>query len=290
MDIDAIVSYNLDDLSTLRVIDTSNYGSPNPDIADVNATRFVFSSVNGQANRQTNVTALQANYEYQLVGTGFMTIDGKFFSAGEKFILRVSVTVAPPSTLQIDETGYYSPVTDYIPSVDAYEQFVPSQVGIPDNLYFPDNIFTCTYDVYTTEYVGNENLPVGTYIVTGSPGGVIYYEASGNNYNVGEVFYADSVTEASYFENITGVNTVVKLYGSTTFYFMTYKYAYQVYESYINAIAEGQCGTSLQSNFVQVHALLHSNIINFEKNITVDLTAMQNTLDIINTNYSNLYV
>jgi len=285
MDIDAIVSYNLDDLSTLRVIDTSNYGSPNPDIADVNATRFVFSSVTGQANRQTNVTALQANYEYQLVGTGSMTIDGKVFSAGEKFILRVSVTVAPPSTLQIDETGYYSPVTNYIPSVDAYEQFVPSQVGIPDNLYFPDNIFTCQYDVYTTEYTENVTFPAGTYIVTGI--GKIAVDVTNYFYNVGEVF---TVSTSTIFSDITGTNQVVELYGSTTFYFMTYKYAYQVYESYINAIADGQCGTSLQSNFVQVHALLHSNIINFEKGISVDLTAMQNTLDIINTNYSNLYV
>jgi hypothetical protein len=284
MDIDAIVSYNLDDLSTLRVIDTSNYGSPNPDIADVNATRFVFSSVNGQANRQTNVTALQANYEYQLVGTGSMTIDGKIFSAGEKFILRVSVTVAPPSTLQIDETGYYSPVTDYIPSVDAYEQFVPSQVGIPDNLYFPDNIFTCEYDVFTTKYAAGEIVPSVKVILIGSEGGTIVTESF--TYRVGDVW--DYSTDP--FTNVTGTNYVVALEGSTTFYFMTYKYAYQVYESYINAIADGQCGTSLQSNFVQVHALLHSNIINFEKGISVDLTAMQNTLDIINTNYSNLYV
>lgn len=288
MDIDAIVSYNLDDLSTLRVIDTSNYGSPNPEIADVNATRFVFSSVNGQANRQTNVKALQANYEYQLVGTGSMTIDGKSFSAGDKFILRVSVTVAPPSTLQIDETGYYSPVTDYIPSVDAYEQFVPSQVGIPDNLYFPDNIFTCEYDVYTTTYTQGQNFTDGDYIVLGN--GRIRVESTFYEYNPGEVFSIPASAGTTFFTNLTGTNTVVKLYGSTTFYFMTYKYAYQVYESYINAIADGQCGTSLQSNFVQVHALLHSNIINFEKNITVDLTAMQNTLDIINTNYSNLYV
>ena len=285
MDIDAIVSYNLDDLSTLRVTDTSNYGSPNPEITDVNATRFVFSSVNGQASRQTNVTALQANVEYQLVGTGSMTINGKTFSAGNTFILRVSVTVTPPSTLQIDETGYYSPVTSYDPATEPYEQFVPSQVGIPDNLYFPDNIFTCEYDVFTTEYLESIVFPAGTYIVTGT--GTINVDINGYTYNVGEVF---TTTVSTFFLNVTGTNKVVQLYGSTTFYFMTYKYAYQVYESYINAIAEGQCGTSLQSNFVQVHALLHSNIINFEKGISVDLTAMQNTLDIINTNYSNLYV
>lgn len=285
MDIEAIVSYNVDDLSTLRVIDASNYGTPNPEVTDVNATRFVFSSVNARANIQTNVTALQANVEYQLVGTGGMTIDGKDFIAGEKFIFRVDVSVTPPATIQINETGYYSPVTDYDPATDSYEQFVPSQVGIPDNLYFPDNIFTCQYDVYTTEYLTGVTFPAGTYIVTGT--GTVEIDATQYVYNVGEVF---TVSTSTLFSNITGTNKVVQLYGSTTFYFMTYKYAYEVYESYINAIAEGQCGTSLQSNFVQVHALLHSNIINFEKGISVDLTAMQNTLDIINTNYSNLYV
>lgn len=284
MEIDAIVSYNLDDLSTLRVIDTSNYGTPNPEVTDVNATRFVFSSVSARANIQTNVTSLKANYEYEFVGTGTITIDGKTFNAGDTFIFRVDVSVTPPATIQINGTGYYSPVTDYDPATDSYEQFVPSQTGIPDNLYFPDNIFTCEYDVYTTEYVPGDYLNVGTYIVTGN--GKIVIDDTGMTYNSGEVF---TLSENSYFYS-SGTNKVVKLEGSTTFYFMTYKYAYQVYESYINAIAEGQCGTSLQSNFVQVHALLHSNIINFEKGISVDLTAMQNTLDIINTNYSNLYV
>lgn len=285
MDIEAIVSYNVDDLSTLRVIDASNYGTPNPEVTDVNATRFVFSSVNARANIQTNVTSLKANYEYEFVGTGTITIDGKTFNAGDTFIFRVDVSVTPPATIQINETGYYSPVTDYDPATDSYEQFVPNQTGIPNNLYFPDNIFTCEYDVYTTEYVETISFPAGTYIVTGT--GTIDVDINSYTYNVGEVF---TTTVSTFFLNVTGTNQVVKLEGSTTFYFMTYKYAYEVYESYINAIAEGQCGTSLQSNFVQVHALLHSNIINFEKGISVDLTAMQNTLDIINTNYSNLYV
>ncbi len=285
MDIDAIVSYNLDDLSTIRVYDTSDYGTPNPDVTDVNATRFVFSSVNSQASRLTNVKNLKANVEYQFVGSGSMTIDGKIFNAGDKFIFRVDVSVNPPSGLQIDETGYYSPVTSYLPTSD-YEEFVPSQVGIPNELYFPDNVFTCIYDVYTTEYLAGQTLAEGFYyIVTG--GGVIEYSENDFTYNSGEVFFC---SEANSFINVTGTNKVVKLEGSTTFYFMTYKYAYQVYEKYINAIATGQCGTGLQANFVQVHALLHSNIINFEKGISVDLDAMQNTLDIINSNYSNLYV
>lgn len=286
MDIEAIVSYNIDDLATLRVTDASNYGTPNPEVTDVNATRFVFSSVSARANIQTNVTSLKANYEYEFVGTGTITIDGKVFNAGDTFIFRVDVSVTPPATIQINETGYYSPVTSYDPATEGYEQFVPSQTGIPDNLYFPDNIFTCEYDVYTTKYsVIDSDIPIATYIVIGN--GTIRLNISSNIYRFGEVFYAPAEFQ---YDNLTGINYVVKLYGSTTFYFMTYKYAYQVYEKYISAIAVGQCGTSLQSNFVQVHALLHSNIINFEKGISVDLTAMQNTLDIINTNYSNLYV
>ncbi len=284
MDIDAIVSYNLDDLSTIRVYDTSDYGTPNPDVTDVNATRFIFSSVNSQASRLTNVKNLKANVEYQLVGTGSMTIDGKVINAGEKFILRVDVGVNPPSGLQINETGYYSPVTSYLPTSD-YEEFVPSQVGIPNELYFPDNVFTCIYEVYTTEYADSDPIAAGQYLVLGT--GTITIDDTGNVYRNGDVFVN---TTNTFFVSNTGTNFVYKLEGSTTFYFMTYKYAYQVYEKYINAIATGQCGTGLQSNFVQVHALLHSNIINFEKGISVDLDAMQKTLDIINSNYSNLYV
>lgn len=284
MDIDAIVSYNVDDLSTLRVTDASAYGSPNPEVTDVNATRFVFSSVNARANALTNVTELKANYEYEFVGSGTITIDGKTFNAGDTFIFRVDVNVTPPSTIQINETGYYSPVTDYNPATDNYEEFVPSQTGITDESYFPDNIFTCNYNVFTTEYSEGETMPRDTYIVIG--GGTIEI-TSGQQFNTNEVFVSD---EDDIFTNIIGNNKVVKLEGSTTFYFMTYKYAYQVYERYVQAVAQGQCGTGLQANFLQVHTLLHSNIINFEKGISVDLETMQANLDIINSNYTNLYV
>lgn len=282
--VDAIVSYNLDDLSVIRIYDTSDYGTPNVEVGDVTATRFVFSSVNGQSSRLTNVTNLQANVEYELVGTGTMAINGKVFTAGDTFILRVDVTVAPPSGLQIDETGYYSPVTSYLPTSN-YEEFVPSQLNITDVSYFPDNVFTCEYDVFTTEYSQGDTLPTGTYIVLG--GGTITIDDTGYVYNSGEVF---TLSNESFFENTTGANTVAILEGSTTFYFMTYKYAYQVYETYVGAIAEGQCGTNLQANFVKVHSLLHANIINFEKQIMVDLNQMQYNLDIINTQFSNLYV
>lgn len=287
MDIDAIVSYNVDDLSTLRVTDASAYGSPNPEVTDVNATRFVFSSVNARANALTNVTQLKANYEYEFVGSGTITIDGKTFNAGDTFIFRVDVNVTPPSTIQINETGYYSPVTDYNPATDNYEEFVPSQTGITDESYFPDNIFTCTYNVFTTEYVESVpfEIPSGTYIVVGD--GTIGLDISDNVYRAGDVF-TESI--GFNFSNFTGTNKIVKLEGSTTFYFMTYKYAYQVYERYVQAVSQGQCGTGLQANFLQVHTLLHSNIINFEKGISVDLETMQANLDIINSNYTNLYV
>jgi len=279
MEADAIVSYDLEALDTIRITDVSDY-SVTP-ITSVNATRFVFASVNTIANAKVDQTNLLANREYVLVGTGGITIDGKIFNAGDKFILRVDVSVTPPSTLKINETGYYSPVTSYLPTED-YEEFVPSQTGISDETVFPDNVFTCTYDVYTTEYLKGVLFDEGTYIVVGSQGGKIEVIGSGYDYNVGEVFTIDTSTT---FDNLSGTNKVVKLESSTTFYFQTYKYANLVYENYVKQIAKGNCSQDLQSNFLKVHTLLHANIINFEKNITVDLQAMQNNLDTINNIY-----
>ena len=276
---DIIVSYNLDDLSEIYFTDSSDI---NP--LTVNATRFVFSSVYGEANALQDVTDLKANVEYELVGTGNMTIDGKAFSAGDKFILRVDVSVTPPAGLKINETGYYSPVTSYLPTDDRLS-LVPSQMGVGDNSVFPDYVFTGIYEVYTTKYAFSTLLPIGQYIVIG--GGKIEL-SSGNTYNTGEIFVNNDPQEL--FSNITGTNFVCKLDSSVTFYFQTYKYAYATYERYVEALAKGQCGTNLQANFLKVYNLLHTNILNFEKGISVDLQAMQDTLDTINNFYSNLNV
>jgi hypothetical protein len=277
MEADAIVSYDLEALDTIRITDVSDY-SVTP-ITSVNATRFVFASVNTIANAKVEQTNLLANREYELVGTGGIDIDGKTFNAGDKFILRVDVSVTPPSSLKINETGYYSPVTSYLPTED-YEEFVPSQTGISDETVFPDNIFTCTYDVFTTKYAEGDNFDIGQYILIG--GGVIIENVTGYQYRSGEML---NILELSSFNNVSGTNFVVKLESTTTFYFQTYKYANLVYENYVKQIAKGNCSQDLQSNFLKVHTLLHANIINFEKNITVDLQAMQNNLDTINNIY-----
>jgi hypothetical protein len=277
---DIIVSYNLDDLSEIYFTDSS-------DIAplSVNATRFVFSSVYGEANALQDVTDLKANVEYELVGTGSMTIDGKVFSAGDKFILRVDVTVTPPSTIKINETGYYSPVTSYLPTNDRLT-LVPSQMGLGSNTVFPDYVFTGIYEVYTTKYAAQVSLPAGQYIVTGN--GTISFDGIGGTYRVGEVVTLSAPND--FFDNLTGTNFVCKLDSSVTYYFQTYKYAYETYERYVEALAKGQCGTNLQANFLKVYNLLHTNILNFEKGISVDLQAMQDNLDTINNFYSNLNV
>ena len=276
---DIIVSYNLDDLSEIYFTDSS-------DIAplSVNATRFVFSSVYGEANALQDVTDLKANVEYELVGTGSMTIDGKLFSAGDKFILRVDVSVTPPAGLKINETGYYSPVTSYLPTSDRLT-LVPSQMGLGGNTVFPDYVFTGIYEVYTMKYSASSvDIPAGDYIVIGN--GRISLDID-NEYNAGEVFTANIEFNIT---NLTGTNFVCKLDSSVTYYFQTYKYAYATYERYVEALAKGQCGTNLQANFLKVYNLLHTNILNFEKGISVDLQAMQDNLDTINNFYSNLNV
>jgi len=281
MEADVIISYDLDVLDTIKVTDVSDY-STTP-ITSVNATRFVFATVNNVNNISTDVTDLVANKEYELVGSGSMTIDGKILSAGDKFILRVDVSVTPPSTLIINETGYYSPVTSYLPTED-YEEFVPSQLGINDTI-FPDSVCTLIYDVYTTKYAQQEVFLSGVqYIVTGSVGGKIILDDNGYTYNVGEVF---TLTNDTFFEDVSGTNYVVRLESSVTCYFQTYKYANAVYESYVSAVSNGVCPPQVQSNLIKVHSLLHANILNFEKNINVDLQAMQNSLDTINTIYAN---
>jgi len=278
MNADVIVSYNIETLDTLRVTDVSDY-STTP-ITSVNATRFVFATVNNVNGAATGQTNLVANKEYILVGSGSMTIDGKTFSAGDKFILRVDVSVTPPSTLVINETGYYSPVTNYLPTSD-YEEFVPSQFGLNDTT-FPDSVCTGIYEVYTTKSgAGSVTVSTSTqFLVIG--GGVI--DVSGTTYRSGEVFTKSSNFS---FTNSSGTNYVVALESSVTFYFQTYKEANQVYESYVNAVSNGVCPPQVQSNLIKVHSLLHANILNFEKNLNVDLQAMQNSLDTINTIYAN---
>lgn len=278
---DIIVSYNLDDLSEIYFTDSSDI-TP----LSVNATRFVFSSVYGEANALQDVTDLKANVEYELVGTGSMTIDGKLFSAGDKFILRVDVSVTPPSTLKINETGYYSPVTSYLPTSDRLT-LVPSQMGLGSNTVFPDYVFTGIYEVYTTKYEDSEVYPAGQYIVIGSNDFSITEDTTGNIYRSYEVYTSNT---SSQFATNAGTGFVYKLDSSVTYYFQTYKYAYATYERYVEALAKGQCGTNLQANFLKVYNLLHTNILNFEKGISVDLQAMQDNLDTINNFYSNLNV
>ena len=68
---------------------------------------------------------------------------------------------------------------------------------------------------------------------------------------------------------------------------MSYYNAYNVYSNYINSVSQdNSLDMTLYSNFVKVHTLLNANLINIEKSISVDITAMQNNLDEINSIYS----
>lgn len=282
-EIDNIVSYDLSTLKVIDLYDSSNYSASTVPISSIQSVRYLFATVNSINNKATRVLNLQLGKQYTITGTGSIVIDTKTFNAGDTFILEVDTTVSYPTTMSIDETGYFSPVTNFLPSVDPFVQFTPSQCGQATNLIFDDSIFTCTMELYnTTNSAGLVVVSTTTqFIVRGSAGGTI--TISGVTYRIGEVFTKSTNFT---FANATGTNTVCAFLQNGTFYFMTYYYANIVYEKYVRYICGNSCDPNLECNFLSVYTLLHANIINLEKNIAVDLQAMQNNLIQINTNFN----
>jgi hypothetical protein len=281
MTIDVLVDTNIYIGDAIRFTDVTNYGTPIV-MTDVNGTRFKFASVLSSNQIATGVTNLVMGVEYTLVGTGSIVVDTKTFNAGDTFILETNASPSIPSTLSVNETGYYSPVSGYVPT-DGAVSFTPTQLG-QSGLTVADTIFNFTYEIYTTKHsVGSVTVSSSTqFIVTGSNGG--YITISGVVYRVGEVFTKSSTFT---FANTSGTNYVCNYYGSATMYFMSYYNAYNVYSNYINSVSQdNSLDMTLYSNFVKVHTLLNANLINIEKSISVDITAMQNNLDEINSIYS----
>jgi len=281
--IDNIWSYDDFDSTVLYILDSSDYSSSTILMSSVYATRFKFATVNSLNSKASGVKDLKMGVEYTVTGTGTIVIDTKTFSVGDTFVLYVDVTVSYATIMSIDETGYFVPVSGFVPSLLPYATFVPSQVGQSSNIIFNDNINDCIYEIYnTTNLAGSVTISTPTqFIVQGAALGTIVI--SGVTYRVGEVFTKSTTFT---FADGIGTNTVCALYGSNQFYFMTDYYANQTYEGYVQAITGDSCDQNLQNNFLAVHTLLNSNIINFEKNINLDIQGMQNNLTQIQTNFS----
>ena len=286
LNIDLLIDYDLYTAESVDFADASNYGISTILIDSVNCTRFLFSSVLAQDGKAEGVTQLIAGTQYILVGTGSIVVDTKTYSAGDVFIPLVDATPSIPSTLSVDETGWYGVVTDYLPSVNKRVTFTPTQMGDgSSSLVCLDTIREVKYEIYTTKYeAGSVSVSQPTqFIVKGGVDGKIVI--GGVTYRVGEVFTKSTTFT---FSNFVGINYVCQYYDSNTKPFMTYHYANLVYEEYIDVVSvQTEYNQYLVGNFLKVHTLLNANLINIEKAIGLDLSNMQNNLDTINTIYAN---
>ena len=247
----------------------------------------MFSSVLAQDGKAEGVTQLIAGTQYILVGTGSIVVDTKTYSAGDVFIPLVDATPSIPSTLSVDETGWYGVVTDYLPSVNKRVTFTPTQMGDgSSSLVCLDTIREVKYEIYTNQKEAGTLIyaphPI-QFIVKGGVDGKVVID--GITYRVGEVFTKSTNFT---FTNLVGINYVCQYYDSNTKPFMTYHYANLVYEEYIDVVSvQTEYNQYLVGNFLKVHTLLNANLINIEKAIGLDLSNMQNNLDTINTIYAN---
>lgn len=277
-----LISYDRYTLEQIDIYDATDYPVGPVTANSIKQTRFLFATVNTIKNRQLNVTTLEAYKEYDLTGSGSITVNGVTYNAGDSVVFANDETPTIPATMKINESGYYVPYSTYLPSVDPYATITPSLMGLTGNV-FPDSVIHIIYETYTTEYLAAATAPAGTYIVSGTPND--YITIGGETYYVGEVFTkGGSFT----FANGAGTNKVVKYFQSGDAYTWTDYNAYQVYESYVQALAQGKCGcdSDFVGNYLKVYSLLNGLYISAERDVNIDTDAMQLALDEINSLYS----
>lgn len=274
-----IVSYNIGALAEVFVQDNSIFS--NVLISSVNATRFKFATVNSTNAPQTDVDEVLAGYEYEVISGSFESY-GRTFVAGDIFILYNNVTL-PSSGVQVDQTGYYAPVTTYLPADTTPVSFLPSQTGQSNITYYNDEVFTCIYELYTTKSgAGSVTVSGDTqFIVIGTQGD--YIEIGSEQYYVGEVFVKDATFT---FSNGSGTNYVVEYDTESTGYFRTWYYNYTLWKEYFSYIATTyQQPANIIVDFNNVTARINQCAIYEEQQFGVSLAGINDLQTDINTNY-----
>lgn len=259
-------------------LNPTGYGAPNIAANDINATRFIFSSYLKEQQADQDVTDIQSNVEYLVVGSGSFTWDTKTYNAGETFISMLSGKPTLPSTIKLQETGRYNPVTTFIPIDVTTPDFTPSLLGINDTT-FPDSVYNVEMDVYTTVYAAGSARPAGNYIVindTVTVGSVTY--------RVGEVF-----TQSAPFTT-SGSGSIVKFYTTTTdqdgspdyVYFILSYAAWQSLMEMNNRLVNStcKCVDKLKTNLNKAWNIWYS-IVNQFSNIDgqIDISGIQTGLE-----------
>ncbi len=279
MTADLLISYNVNDLTTVSLRDNSIYDTVT--IQNVNATRFRFATANSLNAPTKNVTIAQAFTEY-VVRSGTFTNNGVTYTTGNVFCFIANVSL--PNTCVVDATGYYIPVSTYLPTDSLPATFTPTQTGLGGNVItFPDTAFVLDYEVYTTKYAEGDTIPEQKVILIGDPNGVI--ETEGRQYQVGEVWtYATDP-----FTNVEGTNYVVKFETNTSMYFYTNYYSFATWERYINKIATSyQVSQQVYSDFLQITAKLNACNMYAQQDYGVSVDGIQELLDQVNNNFNPL--
>ncbi len=279
MTADLIISYDVNRLTSVSLRDNSVYDIVT--IQDVNATRFKFATAQTLSNPSKNVKIAEAFSEY-IVVSGVFTYNGTTYTSGDKFCFVEEFNI--PNTCVVDETGYYIPISTYIPVDSGAAVFTPTQTGFKGSqIYFPDTSFVLDYEVYTTKYNAGATMPIGKYIVIG--GGEVLVNGT-KTFLSGEVF---SITSTQSFTNTTGTNFCVKYETSTQMYFYTNYYSFGLFEKYINKIATSyQLSQQVYSDFLQITAKLNACAMYAEQDYGVSVDGIQELLDQVNNNYNQL--
>lgn len=260
----------------------TGWGTPNIAASAVNYVRVIFGTYLKEQTANSNATEIIAGTEYRVVGTGSFTYDTKTYNAGDVFISMATGTPTLPTTIVLEETGRFQPITNFVPLDVTSSDFTPSLLGIDDTV-FPDTIGNLQMDIYTTETAApNGSVSAGTYIVKGSVGQTI--TTGGVTYRVGEVF-----TKGSSFA-ITGTGSVVE-YNDTTVdangnpdyvYFLFGYHAFQALITMSMKLADNccNCKDEIRENYVEAMNLWVS-IVNQLASIDgqIDISGSQIKLD-----------
>lgn len=263
-------------------LNPTGYGLPNINMSDVNYVRVIFGTYLKEQSANTNATEIIAGTEYNVVGSGSFTYDTKTYNAGDTFISMATGTPTLPTTITLEETGRFQPITNFLPIDITSGDFTPSLLGIYDTV-FPDTIGNLQMDIYTTETASpNASVSAGTYIVKGGVGDTI--TTGGVTYRVGEVF-----TKTGSFA-ITGTGSVVE-YNDTTVdangnpdyvYFLFGYHAFQALITMSMKLADTccNCKDKIRENYVEAMNLWVS-IVNQLSNIDgqVDISGAQIKLE-----------
>jgi hypothetical protein len=289
MSLNPTINYDRYVLDNIYLTDMTAYPINGVVITDVQKTRFLFATVDS-INNASSVTTLLAGVEYELVGTGNITVNGRTLSAGTTFVLMNDATPTIPTTLTINQTGYYTSDTNYLPIDTTDATFTPSQAGDGNVLYFNDAVRFIRYEIYTTQY--------STGLVTASSGDKFIVKGAestdsitfgGGTYYVGEVFSRG--TNFTFAQGVNNIGTcyVVKYNDEVEISTWTDKLAYSTYQSFVQSVANSNfSNTNLIGNYMKVYSLLNSLYLGAERDVTFDPQAMQQSLDTINNLYANV--